>query len=443
MNIARLNTTDAGFSKQLDSLLQWDTSSDDGVEQTVKDILQAIRAEGDKALLALSNKFDQLSFSDVEQLRITDDELQAARSRVPPADLLALQQAAQRITSYHQHQVEQSWSYVDDLGNRLGQKITPLERVGVYVPGGKASYPSSVLMTLLPAKVAGVGELIVTVPTPQGARNDLVLAALAEAGADQVFTVGGAQAIGALAYGTDTVPKVDKIVGPGNAFVAEAKRQVFGHVGIDVIAGPSEVLVIADGTTDPEWAALDLFSQAEHDAAAQSILLSPDSAYIDAVAESMTALLPKMRRQEIIAASLRQRGALIKTVDMDEAIALANRIAPEHLELLVAEPEPLVERLIHAGAIFCGAYTAETFGDYVAGPSHVLPTFGTARFASPLGVYDFVKRSSVIHMSAEGAAQLADIAVPLAMGEGLQAHALAAAARAGNSWLDADGSSSD
>ena len=436
MKIARLDTADTEFSGQLDLLLQWDLSTEDGVEQTVKDILRAIRTQGDQALLALSNKFDQLAFSNAEQLRVSHDELQAAKARVAPADLRALQQAAQRIASYHQHQIEQSWSYVDDLGNRLGQKITPLERVGVYVPGGKASYPSSVLMTLIPAKVAGVGELIVTVPTPQGERNDLVLAALAEAGADQVFTVGGAQAIGALAYGTDMVPKVDKIVGPGNAYVAEAKRQVFGHVGIDVIAGPSEVLVIADGSTDPQWAALDLFSQAEHDAAAQSILLSPDSDYIDAVAAAMTQLLPKMQRREIIAASLQQRGALIKTADMDEAITLANRIAPEHLELLVADPEPMVERLTHAGAIFCGAYTAETFGDYVAGPSHVLPTFGTARFASPLGVYDFVKRSSVIHMSAEGAAQLADIAVPLATGEGLQAHALAAAARAGNSWSD-------
>jgi histidinol dehydrogenase len=272
----------------------------------------------------------------------------------------------------------------------------------------------------------------VTVPTPRGERNDLVLAALAEVGADQVFTVGGAQAVGALAYGTQLVPKVDKIVGPGNAYVAEAKRQVFGHVGIDVIAGPSEILVLADGSTDPQWAALDLFSQAEHDAAAQSILLSPDAAYINAVADEMTRLLPTMQRREIIAASLLQRGALIKTRDMDEAISLANRIAPEHLELLVSEPELLVDRLSHAGAIFCGAYTAEAFGDYVAGPSHVLPTFGTARFASPLGVYDFVKRSSVIHMSAEGAAHLADIAVPLATGEGLHAHALAAAARVGN-----------
>lgn len=432
MKIARMDTSDADFRARLDKLLLWDQAGEDGVEQVVKEILMSVRSNGDEALLAYSNRFDDLNFEKPEQLRVSIDELHAARSRVAPGDLRALKQAAQRIATYHEHQVEKSWSYKDEFGSQLGQKITPLERVGVYVPGGQASYPSSVLMTLIPAKVAGVKEIIVTVPTPRGQRNDLVLAALAEAGADQVFTVGGAQAVGAMAYGTQIVPKVDKIVGPGNAYVAEAKRQVFGHVGIDVIAGPSEILVLADGSTDPRWAALDLFSQAEHDAAAQSILLSPDAAYINAVAEEMTRLLPTMQRRDTIAASLLQRGALIKTRDMDEAVDLANRIAPEHLELLVSEPESLLDGLTHAGAIFCGAYTAETFGDYVAGPSHVLPTFGTARFASPLGVYDFVKRSSVIHLSAEGAAHLADIAVPLATAEGLHAHALAAAARAGD-----------
>ena len=430
MKVARLATSDGDFDAKLSALLRWDMGSDEGVERVAKDILERVRSEGDAALLAYTRQLDGLDAGDMAALTLTPADLQAAAARVDAEPLTALRQAAARIRAYHEHQLETSWSYTDDLGNQLGQKITPLERVGVYVPGGQASYPSSVLMTLIPARVAGVEELIVTVPTPNGQRNDLVLAALAEAGADRVFTIGGAQAIGAMAFGTATVPRVDKIVGPGNAYVAAAKRQVFGHVGIDVIAGPSEVLVLADGSTDPEWVALDLFSQAEHDAAAQSILLCPDASFVAAVDEAMQRLLPSMQRQDTIAASLAGRGALITTQDMDEAISLANRVAPEHLELHVADPGQYVERIQHAGAIFCGAYTAETFGDYVAGPSHVLPTFGTARFASPLGVYDFVKRSSVIQMSEQGAAQLADTAVPLASSEGLHAHARAAAVRA-------------
>ena len=430
MNLSRLNTADADFEERFRALLHWDMSTDDGVEGDVRNILAEVREKGDAAVLGYTSKFDRLVADDVADLAISTDDMREAYGRIADTDRRALQLAAARIRAYHEHQVEKSWSYTDDLGNQLGQKISPLARVGVYVPGGQASYPSSVLMTLIPARVAGVEEIVVTVPTPAGERNDMVLAALYEAGVDQVFTIGGAQAIGALAYGTQTVPRVDKIVGPGNAYVAAAKRQVFGHVGIDVIAGPSEILVIADGTTDPRWIALDLFSQAEHDAAAQSILLCPDADFVAAVDDSMQQLLPTMLRKDIIQASLAGRGALICTRDMAQAIDLSNRIAPEHLELHVAEPQSMVDQIRHAGAIFCGAHTAETFGDYVAGPSHVLPTFGTARFASPLGVYDFVKRSSVIQLSAEGAAELADIAVPLATSEGLQAHAQAAAARA-------------
>ena len=430
MPAARLDTTAADFEQHLRQLLHWDMSADDGVEASVRDILAQVRNEGDAAVLSLTNRLDRLSVTDMSALTLSMDDVQAALERISNTDRSALEQAAERIRAYHEHQVDNSWSYTDELGNVLGQKITPLDRVGVYVPGGQASYPSSVLMTLIPARVAGVGELIVTVPTPDGERNDMVLAALAIAGVDRVFTIGGAQAVGAMAFGTATVPRVDKIVGPGNAYVAAAKRQVFGQVGIDVIAGPSEVLVLADGSTDPEWVALDLFSQAEHDPVAQSILLSPHKEFVQAVADAMESLLPGMSRRDIIAQSLRGRGALITTRDMDEAVAIANRIAPEHLELHVADPNAYLDQIRHAGAIFCGAYTAETFGDYVAGPSHVLPTFGTARFASPLGVYDFVKRSSVIRLSAEGAAHLADIAVPLATSEGLEAHARAAAARA-------------
>jgi len=434
MNIACLSSTSPDFELRLASLLQWEASTDEDVDTTVRDILGRLKREGDGALLSLTHQFDRIEAPDVTALEIDADELQAALTRIADNDRVALEQAADRIRAYHEHQIENSWSYTDELGNVLGQKITPLDRVGVYVPGGQASYPSSVLMTLVPAKVAGVEEVIVTVPTPNGERNDMVLAALAIAGVSRVFTIGGAQAIGALAYGTATIPRVDKIVGPGNAYVAAAKRQVFGQVGIDVIAGPSEVLVIADGSTNPQWTALDLFSQAEHDPIAQSILLSPDVDFVHAVEAEMRDLLPNMSRQSIITQSLGARGALITTSSLDEALDIANRIAPEHLELHVRDElmSSCVDQIRHAGAIFCGAHTAETFGDYVAGPSHVLPTFGTARFASPLGVYDFVKRSSVINLSIQGAAQLAQTAVALANSEGLQAHALAAAVRAGN-----------
>lgn len=432
MKIARLNTTSAEFETKLAQLLRWDmdTGAEASVEATVQEILRRVRDQGDSAVLEYTQRFDNLAADDMNALTLSRRDLDEALARVTSEQRLALDRAADRIREYHQHQVESSWSYTDALGNRLGQNIIPLERVGFYVPGGRASYPSSVLMSLLPARVAGAGELIVTVPTPGGARNDMVLAALAIAQADCVFTVGGAQAIGAMAFGTQTVPRVDKIVGPGNAYVAAAKRQVFGHVGIDVIAGPSEILILADGSTDPHWVALDLFSQAEHDAAAQSILLSPDADFVQAVASEMVKLLPSMPRREIIEASLRNRGALIVTRDLAEAVELTNLIAPEHLELQVAAPDALVGQIRHAGAIFCGAHAAETFGDYAAGPSHVLPTFGTARFASPLGVYDFVKRSSVINLSPQGAAELAEVVVPLASSEGLHAHSQAAFVRA-------------
>jgi len=430
LEITRLSTADTDFQAQLDKLLGWDLGDAGGVEEIVRCVLADVRSRGDAAVLEYTHKFDELSAQQMQSLELTQSDLRAAMARIGNTERTALEKAAERIHAYHLHQREESWSFTDDMGNELGQKITALQRVGVYVPGGQASYPSSVLMTLVPAKVAGVDELVVTVPTPQGARNDMVLAALAIAGADRVFTIGGAQAIGALAYGTQSVPRVDKIVGPGGAFVAEAKRQVYGHVGIDIIAGPSEILVLADGTTDAEWCALDMFSQAEHDAAAQSILISPDRQFLRQVEQQMVQLLGAQPRQQTIAASLAQRGGLIHCHDMAEAVQLANRIAPEHLELHVDDAEALLPEIRHAGAIFCGEFAGETLGDYVAGPSHVLPTFGTARFGSPLGVYDFVKRSSVIRISAEGAAQLADIAVPLASSEGLHAHARAAAVRA-------------
>jgi histidinol dehydrogenase len=417
------------FSQQLDKLLAWDMSASSGVDVVVAEIIGEVRANGDKALLAYTEKFDSLSVDSVAELEIDQDTLGAAWAKIGPAAQQALQVAASRIEQFHEKQVEASWSFTDDLGNQLGQRISPIERVGVYVPGGRAAYPSSVLMTLVPAKVAGVDEVVVTVPTPGGVVNDMVLAALHLAGADQVFTIGGAQAVAAMAYGTRTIRKVDKIVGPGSAFVAAAKKQVFGQVGIDMIAGPSEVLVIADGSTPVEWTVLDLFSQAEHDVSAQSILISPDAAFIKAVADKIDEMLPGMQRAEIIAASLKDRGALIHCADAKDAIAIANRIAPEHLELAVADPEEWAKGIRHAGAIFMGAHTGETFGDYIAGPSHVLPTFGTARFASPLGVYDFQKRSSMIHMSGRGAAQLATQTDLLATSEGLEAHALAARVR--------------
>lgn len=429
MTIRRLSSRADEFAQQLDDLLAWDMSASSDVDVVVADIIAEVRAKGDKALLAYTEKFDRLSVTSVSQLEISQSELAAAWSKIGSAAQQALQLAASRIQQFHAKQVEESWSFEDGLGNKLGQRISPIERVGVYVPGGRAAYPSSVLMTLVPAKVAGVEQVVVTVPTPDGVVNDMVLAALHLAGADQVFKIGGAQAVAAMAYGTHTVPRVDKIVGPGSAFVAAAKKQVFGQVGIDMIAGPSEVLVIADGSTEVDWAVLDLFSQAEHDASAQSILISTDARFLNAVADRIETMLPTMERSEIIAASLNSRGALIQCVDQEDAIAIANRIAPEHLELAVANPEDWAAGIRHAGAIFMGAHTGETFGDYIAGPSHVLPTFGTARFASPLGVYDFQKRSSMIQMSAKGAAHLATQTDLLATSEGLQAHALAARVR--------------
>ena len=425
-----LDSAQDGFLSELDQLLEWDTREDIGIEQTARSVLEEIRLHGDEAVLRYTAQFDELAADSVAALKVTRAQMQDALDKIDQTTRIALQNAAQRIRRYHEHQLEDSWSFEDELGNRLGQEIRPLERVGVYVPGGQASYPSSVLMTLIPARVAGVDELIVTVPTPRGEVNQTVLAALAIAEAEHVFTIGGAQAIGALAFGTETIPRVDKIVGPGGAYVAAAKRLVFGVVGIDLIAGPSEILVIADGSVDVEWSVLDLFSQAEHDAAAQAILITPDQKTLERVREYIDARLPGMQRQDTIRASLSDRGILIKCRDTDEAVALANRIAPEHLELHVQDAEALVPAIRNAGAIFCGPHAGETLGDYVAGPSHVLPTFGTARFASPLGVYDFQKRSSVIRISEQGAAVLADVAVPLATSEGLQAHALAAAARA-------------
>ena len=429
MSMRQISSIADDFPKQLDELLAWDMSTSSDVDVVVAEIIAEVRARGDEALLAYTKKFDRVSAASVAEFEISHDRLAAAWAKIDASAQQALEVAASRIRQFHEKQVEASWSFTDDLGNQLGQRISPIERVGVYVPGGRAAYPSSVLMTLVPAKVAGVDEVVVTVPTPDGVVNDMVLAALHLAGADQVFTIGGAQAVAAMAYGTQTIKKVDKIVGPGSAFVAAAKKQVFGQVGIDMIAGPSEVLVIADGTTSVEWAVLDLFSQAEHDSSAQSILISPDANFIKAVAEKIEAMLPSMQRAEIIAASLASRGALIHCADVQDAIAIANRIAPEHLELAVADPETWAKGIRHAGAIFMGAHTGETFGDYIAGPSHVLPTFGTARFASPLGVYDFQKRSSMIHMSSKGAAHLATQTDLLATSEGLEAHALAARVR--------------
>lgn len=429
MEIRRLDSTRDDFDTQLNELLAWDISADSEIEQVVRGVIADIQQRGDVALLEYTAQFDGVEVAAAAELEISQQALRDALERIGVDERRALEAAAERIRDYHEHQLQSSWSYQDDLGNQLGQRITPLERVGVYVPGGQASYPSSVLMTLVPARVAGVGELVVTVPTPGGVRNDMVLAALAIAGADRVFSIGGAQAVAALAYGTDTVPRVDKIVGPGGAYVAAAKRLVYGQVGIDLIAGPSEICVVADAQADPELLAWDLFSQAEHDAAAQSILISSQASVLEAVYTTMARLLPDLQRTAIVAESLARRGALIKVLDLAEAMTVVNRIAPEHLELNVADPDSWLDAVKHAGAIFCGPYTGETFGDYVAGPSHVLPTFGTARFASPLGVYDFQKRSSVIHMSAAGAASLADIAVPLATSEGLEAHARAAAIR--------------
>jgi histidinol dehydrogenase len=424
--IRRLSTREPEFLTTLDALLHFDNSTDAAIENTVAEILANVRTLGDAAVIDCTSRFDKLDVKSMAELELPAAELQAALDGLPTEQRQALEAAAARVKSYHERQRLESWSFTEADGTRLGQKVTPLDRVGLYVPGGKAAYPSSVLMNALPAKVAGVNELIMVVPTPRGEKNALVLAAACLAGVDRVFTIGGAQAVAALAYGTQTIPQVDKIVGPGNAYVASAKRRVFGTVGIDMVAGPSEVLVIADASANPDWVAIDLFAQAEHDELAQSILLCPDADFIERVAASIEKLLPTQPRRDVIAASLKGRGALIQVSDLDEACMIANRIAPEHLELSVADPTPLVAKIRHAGAIFIGYYASESLGDYCAGPNHVLPTSRSARFSSPLGVYDFQKRTSLIEVSAAGAQTLGPIAATLAHGEGLTAHANAA-----------------
>lgn len=428
----RLDTAQPDFEARLAQRLHWSADTDAAIEARVTEILADVRARGDAALLEYTSRFDQWQVTHVTELELGPDVLRGAFESLPAAQREALQQAAARIRRYHEAQLQacgRSWEIVDEDGSRLGQKVTALDRVGIYVPGGKAAYPSSVLMNAIPAHVAGVAEIIMVVPTPRGERNPLVLAAAHVAGVNRAFAIGGAQAVAALAYGTATIPKVDKITGPGNAYVAAAKRRVFGAVGIDMIAGPSEILVLADGSTPPDWVAMDLFSQAEHDELAQSILLSPDGAYLDAVQQAIDRLLPTLPRASIIAASLNGRGMLIRTRSMEEACALSNRIAPEHLEISSQTPARWEPLLRHAGAIFLGAYSSESLGDYCAGPNHVLPTSGTARFSSPLGVYDFQKRSSLIEVSAAGARALGQVASVLAHGEGLQAHARAAELR--------------
>jgi len=424
--ITRLNSTDSDFQTQLKNLLAWEESSDNDIHQRVLDIIDNVRKNGDQAVIDYTNQFDHCSVTDAAQLEISQAQLKAAWDNLPADKAEALQTAAARVRAYAEKQKMESWQYTEADGTVLGQKVTPLDRAGLYVPGGKAAYPSSVLMNAIPAKVAGVRELIMVVPTPQGLTNELVLAAAYLAGVDRAFAIGGAQAVAALAYGTETIPAVEKIVGPGNIYVATAKKLVFGQVGIDMIAGPSEILIICDGKTDPDWIAMDLFSQAEHDEDAQAILLSDDSDFLDAVAQSIDKLLPEMERAEIIKASLSGRGALIKVTSLEEAAQVSNTIAPEHLELSVEAPETLCEHINNAGAIFMGRYTAEALGDYCAGPNHVLPTSGTARFSSPLGVYDFQKRSSLIFCSAEGANTLGKTASVLARGESLTAHARSA-----------------
>ncbi len=422
--LARLSTSAADFDQRLRELLAFDQDTDVAVQGTVREILAAVRTRGDAALLEYTNRFDRRALASAAELEVHD--LNRFRAQVPTDVLAALSAAAERIRDYHQRQRQVSWEYTDGDGTVLGQQITPLDRAGVYVPGGKATYPSSVLMNVMPAKVAGVREVIMVVPAPQGLIEPVVLAAAAIAGVDRVFSIGGAQAVAALAYGTATVPAVDKIVGPGNIYVATAKAQVFGRVGIDMIAGPSEILIVCDGGTDPDWVAMDLFSQAEHDEQAQSILICPDAGFLDQVEASIRRLLPGMERAAIIAESLARRGALIDVRDLDEAVELINRIAPEHLELSVAEPRQLLPGIRHAGAIFMGRYANEPLGDYCAGPNHVLPTAGTARFSSPLGVYDFQKRSSIIEPSADAAGRLGLLASTLARAEGLTAHARSA-----------------
>ena len=424
--ISKLRASDEGFDQTLERLIAWDMVSDTAVEEAVSGILSQVRAQGDQALIEFTNRFDRRQVETIDQLSVGPEQLQEALQSIDSESRQALEIAATRIRDYHNHQTQESWQYQEADGTTLGQQITPLDRVGIYVPGGKASYPSSVLMNCIPARVAGVREVIMMVPAPDGELSPMVLAAAAIAGVDQVFTIGGAQAVAALAYGTETVPKVDKIVGPGNIYVATAKRMVFGSVGLDMVAGPSEILVVCDGQTDPDWIAMDLFSQAEHDEDAQSIFIAWDADYIEAVHRSICKLLPEMERKEIISQSLERRGALIEVADPQQALELINRIAPEHLELSVEDPQAWLPEIRHAGAIFMGRHTAEALGDYCAGPNHVLPTSATARFSSPLGVYDFQKRSSLIYCSEQGASDLGKVASVLGRGESLTAHARSA-----------------
>jgi len=425
-SIKRLDASEAGFLSALDQLIAWDMVSDSAVESTVTEILQQVRSRGDAALVEYSNRFDRRDCSSIDDFCLQADQLQQALQSIDSETRSALEIAAERIRDYHSHQLQQSWQYQEADGTMLGQQLTALERVGIYVPGGKASYPSSVLMNCIPARVAGVEEVIMMVPAPDNELSPIVLAAAAIAGVDKVFTIGGAQAIAALAFGTQTVPRVDKIVGPGNIYVATAKRMVFGRVGLDMVAGPSEILIVCDGETDPDWIAMDLFSQAEHDENAQSILIAWDASYLDAVYQSIEKLLPEMERRAIISESLANRGALIKVADQSQAVSVCNHIAPEHLELSVADPQAWLPKIRHAGAIFMGRHSAEALGDYCAGPNHVLPTSATSRFSSPLGVYDFQKRSSLIFCSEQGASDLGRVASVLGRGESLTAHARSA-----------------
>lgn len=424
--INRLNSSKEGFKEQLAQLLAYDEAQDAQIESAVNEILTNVRQRGDAAVVAYSNKFDGVDAKTITDLEVTKEACEAALAALPQEQRDALNEAAARIRAYHERQKNQGWTYEEEDGTVLGVKVTPMDRVGLYVPGGKAAYPSSVLMNAIPAKVAGVEEVVMVTPTPSGEQNPLVLAAAAVAGVDRVLTIGGAQAVAALAYGTETIAQVDKIVGPGNAYVAEAKRRVFGIVGIDMIAGPSEILIICDGKTPADWIAMDLFSQAEHDELAQAILLCPDANYLAEVEASIKRQLPQMSRKNIISTSLANRGALIQVNDLDEACQIANHIAPEHLEISVDDAQPLVDKIRHAGAIFIGPYSSESLGDYCAGTNHVLPTSRTARFSSPLGVYDFEKRSSLINVSKKGSAKLGQIASILAYGEGLEAHAKSA-----------------
>ena len=426
LEITRLDANQADFEQRLDALLAWESVSDHGVQTAVHEIVENVRQRGDEAVLEYTRRFDHVEVASMSELVVPDSRLQAALDTIPADQRQALRVAAERVRSYHEHQKQDSWSYTEADGTLLGQKVTPLDRAGLYVPGGKASYPSSVLMNAIPAKVAGVQEVVMVVPTPRGEVNEMVFAAAKIAGVDKVITIGGAQAVAALAYGTDTIPRVDKIVGPGNIYVATAKRMVFGQVGIDMIAGPSEILVVCDGKTDPDWVAMDMFSQAEHDEDAQAILVSPDAGFIEQVAQSLERLLPSLERESIARVSLQNRGALISVQDMEQALTLINRIAPEHLELSVDDAQAMAANVRHAGAIFMGRYTAEALGDYCAGPNHVLPTSSTARYSSPLGVYDFQKRSSLIMCTPEKASELGKVASVLSRGESLTAHARSA-----------------